>query len=334
LLVAYVSTCLWLWRARLNSEALAPGHAHSRRRGWVWGGWVVPIVLFWFPFNVIGDIAAATRNPERRDGPSTRALGRWWALWLGYLVTGQVNSRLVPWNGIPSPSAARALVPVEILNATLAVLALACWIPMIRGVHRSQGRAAAALVPQPVEGSPSPAPARAGAAWMLIVIPVLFAATCVVVGGILVAGAYEAVNDPTMSDADQSGERSSVNQGATSTYIEDLAEGDCLTTSLTGSVVPQAVDVVPCEKRHAHEVYAASDLPAGPFPGEQSVARQARQVCKTEFRDFVGISLDRSVLDVIYMYPMDAQQWSHNRSVICVTSGAGPTNHSYANTRH
>jgi hypothetical protein len=99
-------------------------------------------------------------------------------------------------------------------------------------------------------------------------------------------------------------------------------------------VVPEVVDVVSCEKRHAHEVYAVSDLPAGTFPGQASVAQQAMRVCKTEFRNFVGISLDRSVLDVIYMYPQDARQWSYDRSVICVTSGARPTNHSYANTRH
>jgi len=111
-------------------------------------------------------------------------------------------------------------------------------------------------------------------------------------------------------------------------------EGDCVAKALSAGAVPETVDVVPCEHRHAHEVYAVVDLPSGPFPGETIVSRLADHRCTTEFRDFDGISIDRSVLDILFMYPTDAQQWSYHRSVICMASGAAPTSHSYAGTHH
>src|SRR5688572_18369651 len=63
LVASYVATCLWLWRARQNSELLGPGHHHARSRGWVWGGWVCPIVNLWFPFQVVKGVhLASTRG--------------------------------------------------------------------------------------------------------------------------------------------------------------------------------------------------------------------------------------------------------------------------------
>ena len=292
------------------------------------GWWVVPIVSLWFPFNVVRDIADATRNPARR-GPSNPTLALWWGAWLAYLVTVQISSRLIPWNGDPGPSAARALMWVEIVNAVLSVVALVFWVGIIYGVQRSQQLAAAALTPTPPEGVPALERAGAGAAWALVVVPVLAVAGFALLGSAAVVGAYEGVTETPSAagpDGGASGESSSANSGAT--YIEDLAEGDCLAKPLSGGVVPETVDVVSCEQRHAHEVFAASDLPAGPFPGQASVRRQAKRVCRTAFRDFVGISLDRSVLDVIFMYPMDEQQWSFDRSVVCVATGTAPTSHS------
>jgi len=335
IVMAYVATCLWLWRARQNSEALAPGHRHTRARGWVWGGWVVPIVSLWFPFNVVRDIADATHGAEGRGRPSRRTLALWWATWLAYVVTVQVISRLIAWNGDPGPSAARALVWVEMVNAILCLVALVFWVAVIRGVHRSQQLAAEALTPTPPEGVPLPGRGGGGAAWALVVVPVLAVAGFALAASVAVVAVYEGIAEgstATSRDSGTSGAASSPNHRAT--YIEDLHEGDCVAKALSAGAVPETVDVVPCEHRHAHEVYAVVDLPSGPFPGETIVSRLADHRCTTEFRDFDGISIDRSVLDILFMYPTDAQQWSYHRSVICMASGAAPTSHSYAGTHH
>ena len=134
LVVAYVTTGLWLWRARLNAEVLAPNYEHRHRRGWVWGAWVVPIVFLWFPFNVVRDIATATRDTER-SRPSARFVGFWWVTWLVYVVAVQISSRLVPWNGAPGATAARALVWVEIISAVASAVALLFWIKIVRGIQ-------------------------------------------------------------------------------------------------------------------------------------------------------------------------------------------------------
>ncbi len=59
-LAAAVVTCLWLWQSRVLAEAVSPGRGHARSRVWVWLGWIVPVVAFWFPYQVVRDVRAAT----------------------------------------------------------------------------------------------------------------------------------------------------------------------------------------------------------------------------------------------------------------------------------
>ena len=157
LLVTYVVTSVWLWRARGNAEYLAPDAPHTLNRGWVWGSWVVPVIFLWFPYQVVRDVAGATRDdtggregPERpgRPGrPSRRLVGLWWGAWVAYLLTTQVVSRIMPWDGNPTSSAARTLVWLEVLDAAVCLVALVLWIRLLLGIHHSQDRAAALLHP-------------------------------------------------------------------------------------------------------------------------------------------------------------------------------------------
>ena len=90
---------VWLWRARLNAEALRPD-GHRLRRGWTIGGWFCPIVNFWYPFRIVDDIWQASR--PRVDDPvvrppaagTDRMVRLWWGMWLGIWFT-DVLSRLV-----------------------------------------------------------------------------------------------------------------------------------------------------------------------------------------------------------------------------------------------
>ncbi len=43
LISTYIVTCLWLYRVRVNAEALSPSVHHARKRWWVWGAWIVPV---------------------------------------------------------------------------------------------------------------------------------------------------------------------------------------------------------------------------------------------------------------------------------------------------
>nr|BFF17814.1 hypothetical protein GCM10025730_13350 [Promicromonospora thailandica] len=59
-IAAYVVACLWLSTSRATAEALDPRYVHARGRVWAWLGWWVPVVSFWFPYQVVRDVRRAT----------------------------------------------------------------------------------------------------------------------------------------------------------------------------------------------------------------------------------------------------------------------------------
>lgn len=92
-LAAGVVFMVWLWRARINSEVFSRS-PHARGRFWVVGGWIVPVVSLWFPFQVVRDVWKASHpdaGPAGNSAPIATAVGMWWAM---FLVTGVVNGVL------------------------------------------------------------------------------------------------------------------------------------------------------------------------------------------------------------------------------------------------
>jgi hypothetical protein len=98
-----VAFLIWLWQARENTDflhsPLAPRHGppvdpagglHRRVQGWVVGSWFCPIVQFWYPLEIVQDVATAS---EPLDQPGATKTGRmrtllygWWASWTGFWV--------------------------------------------------------------------------------------------------------------------------------------------------------------------------------------------------------------------------------------------------------
>jgi hypothetical protein len=127
---AYVVTCIWLMRARDNSRLMAPGFEHTRRSGWIWGGWVCPIVNFWFPFQVVRDVY---------DPPSRRAstiMGFWWTAWIVLLVASRVSDGLAL--DAVTDSEIDTAASASVFLAVVTVVALALWALVVRQVTRRQ----------------------------------------------------------------------------------------------------------------------------------------------------------------------------------------------------
>lgn len=139
LIAVYVVVSIWLMHARENSEAMSPRQP-TRARGWIWAGWLVPVVALWFPFQVVRDIV---RAGGRRGGP---ALGWWWALWIAGNAVSQGAGRLIPLDGSPvAPELIGALGPVETVAALLLTGAFALWCVLALRITREQQAAVSSV---------------------------------------------------------------------------------------------------------------------------------------------------------------------------------------------
>lgn len=128
---AGVVACVWLWRSRRFAVVVDPGAPHAREAAWVWLGWVVPVVAWWFPYQVVRDIREATvRDPADRGG-------LWWGAWLVTSLASSVSVYAVAFvvGGIAPP----AFLPV-VEGVTLLAMGLALWgwIEIVREIHTAQ----------------------------------------------------------------------------------------------------------------------------------------------------------------------------------------------------
>lgn len=83
-ILAVVFFILWFRRAYFNLHQL-PWHNARYTEGWAAGSWFVPIIWFWWPYQIMVDIWKGKQNAlrERLGEPqSTTIVGWWWALFL------------------------------------------------------------------------------------------------------------------------------------------------------------------------------------------------------------------------------------------------------------
>ncbi|GAB7191290.1 hypothetical protein NUM3379_19970 [Kineococcus sp. NUM-3379] len=125
----------WLEAVRANAEVLSPGAHHARSRSWTRLAWIAPVVSWWFPYQVVRDVARAS-SPAAPDA-SGPLLATWWALWLGALATGGV--------AVPLTRTASVLPGVEVLGtamsvvcAALALGAFALWVRLVARITELQ----------------------------------------------------------------------------------------------------------------------------------------------------------------------------------------------------
>ncbi|WP_165869363.1 protein kinase domain-containing protein [Streptomyces barkulensis] len=92
---------VWFWRVRANAEVFAPGQIRSHR-GWAIGSWLVPVIWFFMPKQIINDVCDHSDPTSTRTtwyGPrrsSNRGLlNGWWTMWLAGMVVGVLNYE--PW---------------------------------------------------------------------------------------------------------------------------------------------------------------------------------------------------------------------------------------------
>lgn len=135
LTVAAVVGMVWLWRVRKNAEQMAAAR-HRRERVWTWLGWLVPVVNFWFPYQVVADVHRTSDPDLPPQSPTPRRSAPGWLLtwWLAF-----VGSNIAAL-GYPGVSAAelKTYAVLETTSAGLVVLAALLWLRIVDGVQRDQ----------------------------------------------------------------------------------------------------------------------------------------------------------------------------------------------------
>ena len=133
-LALWIITCSWLSTARRNSELLSITTPHARAGQWVWLGWIVPIVQFWFPYQVVRDILKAS---HRGIVPAGLQLPIWWACWLIPQFISPVSNHTTMKDGVvsefslPNPY-------TSTLNALITVAAFALWWRIVQAIIAAQ----------------------------------------------------------------------------------------------------------------------------------------------------------------------------------------------------
>ena len=121
LLAIFIVTSLWLYKARENAELLRPEVRHARSSGWAWGGWVVPIVSLWFPFQVVRDVSA-----DRNDTRTSALVGWWWATFLISFFLSNITDS--------AAYGTAAMAELAVVAALTTVIALVLWVLVIRTI--------------------------------------------------------------------------------------------------------------------------------------------------------------------------------------------------------
>lgn len=157
LVVAYFATCLFLRRARINTLVLDPSAPHERGAIWVWLGWLVPIVSWWYPSQVVRDI----QNGSSRTGPVVNVT-LWWGAWLVWLVVGRVASGLVRPRarsmGPGSMADPSALEPLGWIAALAMAVACVQWCRLVHGITTAQRESLALRDREAARAKERPAP--------------------------------------------------------------------------------------------------------------------------------------------------------------------------------
>ncbi|MET7282153.1 DUF4190 domain-containing protein [Kribbella sp. NPDC005582] len=133
----------------------------------------------------------------------------------------------------------------------------------------------------------------------------LFFAALIV--GLIALGTWADDQDYGASDPGSS-------SSSSGTYVEDLAIGECF----NGDDPQDEVTRQDCANAHDGEIISNPTLPDGPYPGDRQVDRTGQSRCATDFRTYVGKSVDDSELTLGWTVP-DEESWEddHDRLVVC-----------------
>lgn len=144
-LVTAIAFVAWFKRAYDNLAAFGQTPAHGT--GWAIGGWFVPILSLFRPFQIAREIWNKSDPDAREDDVALETtppiLGLWWGAWILGNVIGQISFRLTMGANTPGDFQASTLANLAVDVVTLVSAPLA--ILVVRGITARQEKLAARL---------------------------------------------------------------------------------------------------------------------------------------------------------------------------------------------
>lgn len=136
----FVVACRWLQLSREAVLTANPAAPRTRSPVWVWMGWVIPVIAFWVPYQVVRDVRAGAVSSPRPG------LGAWWGFWVASWLLANVV-QLPSWAGGDGASGSVQDVVVGGLALVATVVALVLWVRVVQDVTDGQRRLRGAVAP-------------------------------------------------------------------------------------------------------------------------------------------------------------------------------------------
>lgn len=142
-LAAGITYLVWLYRARDNAERLSTWH-HRRSRAWLFWGWIVPVVSFWFPYQIVADIRSASlRGSGDADArPSVNLLNWWWGLYVlntfGSVAILYFNNTSAYASIAEVAASIRTTLTIGLLQLPIGIAAAVLAIRVVQGITELQ----------------------------------------------------------------------------------------------------------------------------------------------------------------------------------------------------
>jgi Domain of unknown function (DUF4328) len=122
---------------------------HRRAGVWTWLGWCVPVVSFWFPYQVLADILRAS-DPDQapQESNTSRAtpawLWGWWLPWVAWILLSNAAARYT-FGGTVLAEVLRRTATVQTIGAVLLVIAGIFFLRLVGQVQSQQALRAGRL---------------------------------------------------------------------------------------------------------------------------------------------------------------------------------------------
>lgn len=91
--------------------------------------------------------------------------------------------------------------------------------------------------------------------------------------------------------------------------------GDCLRDSTAQDSISTKI---PCSTLHFAEVYRTLDVAGSRWPGFDNIAQRANDLCRAQFRGYVGTSYESSDFDYDYYLPDQGEWTAGEHRAVCV----------------